>query len=202
MWEPADDLMANLIGQYGQPSAAVEYMGKQNGHWIAVPSVPLTLTLPSVGRIDLFKQHVGLDLTQIYPAGSPPNKELADKWTWDLFLQAAEKCSKAGFPFGMPLGQTTDAVDWVGAVFASHGSVLVDQEGNVTVKSDATKQVLEWFKKKKDRAVPAARRLCLGRCKQQQMADLRQGRADHEPALGLGRREARCAASRRAAVDL
>jgi ABC-type glycerol-3-phosphate transport system substrate-binding protein len=25
--------------------------------------------------------------------------------------------------------------------------VLVDQEGNVTVKSDATKQVLEWFKK-------------------------------------------------------
>jgi hypothetical protein len=25
--------------------------------------------------------------------------------------------------------------------------VLVDQEGNVTVKSDATKQALEWFKK-------------------------------------------------------
>jgi hypothetical protein len=25
----------------------------------------------------------------------------------------------------MPLGQTTDAVDWVGAVFASHGSVLI-----------------------------------------------------------------------------
>jgi ABC-type glycerol-3-phosphate transport system substrate-binding protein len=73
----------------------------------------------------------------MYPAGAPPNKELADKWTWDLFLQAAEKCSKAGFP----LGQTTDAVDWAGAVFASHGSVLVDQEGNVTVKSDATKQV-------------------------------------------------------------
>jgi ABC-type glycerol-3-phosphate transport system substrate-binding protein len=62
-------------------------------------------------------------------------------------LQAAEKCSKAGFPFGMPLGQTTDAVDWVGAVFASYGAVLVDQEGNITVKSDATKQVLEWFKK-------------------------------------------------------
>src|SRR5438270_11954153 len=34
------------------------------------------------------------------------------------------------------------------------------------------------------------------------MADFGKGRADHEPALGLGRREARCAASRRAAVDL
>jgi len=112
-----------------------------------VPATVGSQTKPPCARIDLFKQHVGLDLTQMYPAGSPPNKELADRWTWDLFLQAAEKCSKAGFPFGMPLGQTTDAVDWVGAVFASYGSVLVDQEGNVTVKSDATKQALEWFKK-------------------------------------------------------
>jgi len=34
------------------------------------------------------------------------------------------------------------------------------------------------------------------------MADLGQGCADREPALGLGRCQARCAASRRAAVDL
>ena len=47
----------------------------------------------------------------------------------------------------MPLGRPSDAVDWVGAVFASHGAQLVDQEGNITVKSDATRQVLEWFKK-------------------------------------------------------
>jgi len=78
MWEPADDLMATLISKYGKPSAAVEYLGKQSGHWIAVPSIPNTLTLPSVGRIDLFKQYVGLDLTQMYPAGAPPDKELAD----------------------------------------------------------------------------------------------------------------------------
>src|SRR5215469_12717949 len=72
-WEPADELMATLIGKYGQPSAAVEYLGKQNGHWIAVPSIPNTLTLPSVARIDLFKEHLGLDVTQMYPAGGPPN---------------------------------------------------------------------------------------------------------------------------------
>ena len=147
MWEPADDLMATLIGKYGQPSAAVEYLGKQNGHWIAVPSIPLTLTLPSVGRIDLFKEHLGLDLTQMYPAGAPPNKELTDKWTWDFFLQAAEKLHKAGFAFGMPLGQTGDSVNWVGAMFTAHGVQMVDKDGNITVKSDATKQVLEWFKK-------------------------------------------------------
>ena len=42
MWEPADDLMATLISKYGKPSAAVEYLGKQSGHWIAVPSIPNT----------------------------------------------------------------------------------------------------------------------------------------------------------------
>jgi hypothetical protein len=147
MWEPADDLMAQLISQYGEPSAAVTYMGKQNGHWIGVPSIPNTLTLPSVGRIDLFKEHIGLDLTQMYPASAPPNKELADKWTWDFWIDAAEKMHKAGFPFGMPLGQTGDSVNWVGALFAAHGIEMVDKDGNVTVKTDTTRQMLDWFKR-------------------------------------------------------
>ena len=47
----------------------------------------------------------------------------------------------------MPLGQTGDSVNWVGAVFAAHGAELVDKDGNITVKSDATQQMLEWFKK-------------------------------------------------------
>ena len=64
----------DLIGKYGQPSAAVEYLGKQNGHWIAVPSIPNTLTLPSVGRIDLFKQYVGLDLTRCTRPAHPPTR--------------------------------------------------------------------------------------------------------------------------------
>jgi len=145
--EPVDDIVNDLIQKHGKVTAAVEYLGKQKGQWIAVPATVGTQAKPPCARIDLFKQHVGIDLTQMYPAGSAPSKESADRWTWDFFLQAAEKCSKVGFPFGMPLGQTTDAVDWVGAVFASHGAVLVDQEGNITVKSDATRQVLEWFKK-------------------------------------------------------
>src|SRR5271166_3235229 len=48
---------------------------------------------------------------------------------------------------GMPLGTTSDSVDWVGAVFASHGANLVDEEGNITVKSDPVRQVLAWFQK-------------------------------------------------------
>ena len=98
-------------------------------------------------RIDLFKQHVGLDLTKMYPGGSPPDKALADKWTWDAFVVAAEKCFKAGYPFGLGLGQTSDSVDWAGALFAAYGAELVDAKGNITVKSDATKQVLDYAKR-------------------------------------------------------
>src|SRR4051812_8946610 len=92
-------------------------------------------------------QHVGWDPRDMYPAGAPANAALEAGWTWDAFLAAAEKCHKAGFPFGMPLGQLADSVDWTGAAFAAHGAVLVDEEGKITVNSDATRQVLEWFKK-------------------------------------------------------
>src|SRR5215207_2852620 len=145
--EPVDDVVTALIKQSGDVGKTVEYLGKANGKWIAVPTCIGTQTKPPCGRIDLFNQHVGLDVTQMYPAGKPEDKELAGKWTWDFFVEAAEKCAKAGVPFGLPMGPTSDAVDWVGAVFAAYGASLVDEKGNVTVKSDATKQVLEWFKK-------------------------------------------------------
>jgi len=142
--EPVDDIVGPLIAQFGNAVAVVEYLGKQNGRWLAVPATPGSQTKPPCGRIDLFKKHVGLDLTKMYPVGAPPDKALADKWTWDTFLMAAEKCFKAGYPFGLGLGQTTDSVDWVGALFASYGAQLVDAKGNITVRSDPVKQVLEY----------------------------------------------------------
>jgi ABC-type glycerol-3-phosphate transport system substrate-binding protein len=145
--EPVEDLMKSLIGQNGRVGAIWEYLGKKSGHWIAVPATVGSLTLPPCARIDLFKEHVGLDLTKMYPVGAQPDKELVEQWNWDFFLSAAEKCFKAGYPFGLPIGQTGDSVNWVGAVFSAYGAVLADQEGNIAVKSDATRQVLEWFKK-------------------------------------------------------
>jgi ABC-type glycerol-3-phosphate transport system substrate-binding protein len=145
--EPVDDLMAALIGQHGPVSAGAEYLGKQDGRWIAVPTSFGSTLSPPCARIDLMKQIVGLDITRMYPAGAPPDKELEAQWTWDFFLQAAGKCHKAGFPFGMPISTTSDAVQFVGAVFNSHGAQLVDPKGAITVRNDAVKTVLEWFKK-------------------------------------------------------
>jgi ABC-type glycerol-3-phosphate transport system substrate-binding protein len=145
--EPVDDVVKSLIQQGGDVGKTVEYLGQANGHWIAVPTSVGTQTKPPCGRIDLFKEHAGLDITQMYPAGGQPNKELTDRWTWDFFADAAAKLNKAGYPFGLPMGQTSDAVDWVGAVFAAYGSEFVNEKGEIGIKSDATRQVLEWFKK-------------------------------------------------------
>jgi ABC-type glycerol-3-phosphate transport system substrate-binding protein len=144
--EPLDDVMNPLIGKYGKVSPVVEYFSKANGHWIAVPAATGTQTQPSCARLDLFKQHAGLDLQAMFPANALPTKQ-ADNWTWDTMLAAAEKLHKAGSPIGLGLGQTNDSVNWVGALFASHGADLVDAKGTITVKSDAVKRVLEYMQK-------------------------------------------------------
>ena len=147
--EPVDDVMAPLIAQNGKISEGIEYVAKQGGHWVAVPACVGSPTLPSCARIDLLKEYLGVDLTKMYPAGAPADDALAGKWTWDFFLTAAEKCFKAGqgHLIGVGLGPTNDSVSWVDPVFRGHGAAMVDQEGNITVKSDATRQVLEWYQR-------------------------------------------------------
>ena len=145
--EPVDDIVQPLIAQYGNPPGAIEYLGKQNGHWIGVPATCGSQMKGPCARVDLFKQYAGIDLTKMYPPGAPADKQLADKWTWEAFLVAAQKCHKAGFPFGIGMGETADSVDSAGAIFAAHGAHLVDAQGNITVNSDATRQALDYCKK-------------------------------------------------------
>ena len=73
--------------------------------------------------------------------------ELAEEWNWNNFLRAAEAMNKAGHPFGLPLSSWSDASNFATTVFASHGVYLVNENGDTTVNSDATRQVLDWFKR-------------------------------------------------------
>jgi ABC-type glycerol-3-phosphate transport system substrate-binding protein len=142
--EPVDDLMKDIIGRNGPVEPAVEYLAKFKGRWTSVPMTRGTLLLGVCTRYDLLKQHAGIDIQEVYPAGKPA----ADKdWTWDNFLVAAEKCHKAGCAFGLPLGVTTDTMQWVGALFLAYGANVMDENANVTVKTDAVKQVLEYGKR-------------------------------------------------------
>jgi ABC-type glycerol-3-phosphate transport system substrate-binding protein len=141
---PVNDIMDELIKQNGAVNDTVSYLGKADGKWLAVPATVGSQIKGPCSRIDLFKRHAGIDLQAMYPAGSPPK---ADGWTLDAFLQAAEACHKAGYPFGIGLGTTSDSVDSAGAFFHAYGATLVDAKGNITVKTDAVRQALDFYKK-------------------------------------------------------
>src|SRR5207249_4401712 len=115
--EPLDDVMKAVMASEGTVTPLIEYLGKVGGRWIAVPCAPGSQIKGPCGRIDLLKTHAGLDVTKMYPAGGQADKALSDAWTWESFLVAAQKCHKAGFPFGVGVGQTEDSVDTFGALF-------------------------------------------------------------------------------------
>ena len=143
---PVDDVMASLIGKYGPVAPENDYLAKIDGHWVAVPSASGSAALAPCARISMFKKYAGIDVQQWYPAEQSTPAAAAD-WTYDMQLKAAQACAKAGFPFGIGCGPTTDSVQTWGAIFAAFGADLVDGKGNITVDSDPVRQVLEYAKK-------------------------------------------------------
>src|ERR1700719_408332 len=142
--EPVNDIMDPLIKQNGEVNDTVKYLGQLDGKWLGVPACIGSQIKGPCSRIDLMKKFANIDVQEMYPAGSPPK---ADNWTTDTFLKAAEACHKGGFPFGIGLGETSDSVDTAGAFFQAFGAQLVDAKGNLTVKTDAVRQALEFYKK-------------------------------------------------------
>ncbi len=146
--EPLDEIAAALIQQYGPISPVAEYLAKIKGAWRGVPAASGSQVKPCCSRLDLYKEHAGIDLREIFPADeSKWDAGKIDAWTWDAYLAAAEKLFKAGYPVGLGMGQTSDSVDWVGALFSAYGVVMVDAKDNIRINSDETRAVLEYAKK-------------------------------------------------------
>jgi ABC-type glycerol-3-phosphate transport system substrate-binding protein len=142
--EPVNDIMEPLIKQNGDVNGTVQYLGQLDGKWLGVPTCVGSQIKGPCSRIDLMKKLANIDVQEMYPAGSPPK---ADNWTTDTFLKAAEACQKGGYPFGIGLGETSDNVDSAGAFFLAYGAQLVNAKGDLTVKTDEVRQVLEFYKK-------------------------------------------------------
>ena len=151
--EPVDDVMGRLVAKYGAVNAAAEYLGKVKGKWVAIPAVSGTQMKPACVRFDLLKQHAGIDIREMWPAENRPGPT-ANQWNWDTFLMAAEKCHAAGFSFGLPMGSFSDAVDTVGAIFASFGATMMDDKGNVTVRGNAKLRTAVEYMVKLSRFLP------------------------------------------------
>src|SRR5437763_15684916 len=145
--EPVDEIIKALVAEAGPISPVAEYLAIHEGHWYGIPTTIGSQVKPCCSRLDLYKQHAGIDLTKIFPASPNRDPKLVDSWNWDLYFKTAEQLFKAGFPVGLPMGQTSDAVDSTGAMFRAFGSVMVDEKDNMKVNSDATRTALEYFKK-------------------------------------------------------
>jgi hypothetical protein len=141
--EPVDDVMGRLTAKFGPANQVSEFLGTSKGHWLAVPSSTGGQTKPCEGRISILKEVAGLDVVEMFPAKDGPVPG-AETWTWDALLKAAEVCDKAGKTFGIGLGTSSDSVDFAGALFAAYGAELVNAKGEIAVKSDAVRQVLEY----------------------------------------------------------
>ncbi len=140
--EPIDDVMKRLTDKYGQVNEVCNYLAKIKGHWLAVPTSSGTQYKGPCGRISVLQDKAGLDLMAMYPAKAG-HAAASDAWTWDAHYTAAAACAKAGMPFAIGLGQTSDSVDTAGALFRAYGAELVDKDGNITVTSDNVRAVLE-----------------------------------------------------------
>jgi ABC-type glycerol-3-phosphate transport system substrate-binding protein len=145
--EPVDEIITALIAKAGPISPVAEYLAKFNGKWHGIPTTVGSQIKPCCSRLDLYKQHCGVDLTAIFPPNDSRDAKLVESWSYDLYLKTAEQLFKAGFPIGLPMGQTSDAIDNTGAMFRAFGSVMVDEKDNIKVNSDATRTALEYFKK-------------------------------------------------------
>jgi len=142
--EPMNDIMGPIIKENGEVNGTVQYLGQADGKWLGVPACIGSQIKGPCSRIDLMKKYANIDVQEMYPVGSAPK---VDNWTLDTFLKAAEACQKGGVPFGIGLGETSDSVDTAGAIFQSFGAELVNAKGDVTIKTDAVRQALDYYKK-------------------------------------------------------
>jgi Bacterial extracellular solute-binding protein len=80
----------------------------------------------------------------MYPRQKVEAGPAAPEWTYDAFLKAGEACKKAGYPFGLGVGNTGDSIGNATVWFAAYGAELVDAKGDIVIDSDKVREFLEW----------------------------------------------------------
>ena len=68
--EPLDDVVGELIKQFGPISPVAEYLGKIKGIWRGVPATRGTQVKPCCSRLSLYKEHAGIDLRATTRSGA------------------------------------------------------------------------------------------------------------------------------------
>lgn len=145
--EPVDDVVREIESQHGPFTDAAAFLAQHDDVWKGVPAPVGSHTYPMVSRLDLYKQFAGIDLREVFPAGPDRDPAKVAAWNYDNFLGHVQKLESAGKPFGNPIGITSDSQDWLGPLFLSFGSVMVNADGDITANSDQTREALEYMKR-------------------------------------------------------
>ncbi len=144
--EPVDDVAEALMKQYGDYHENAWYLSYQDGHWIALPNTVGAQSFPLVTRIDLWKEHAGIDVTDIFPADvSKRDPKKIATFNLDTFLTACKKLAAAGYMFGNPISEFGDSNNWLCPILASFGSIPVTEKGDIAIESDATLEGIEYI---------------------------------------------------------
>ncbi|HIB55561.1 MAG TPA: carbohydrate ABC transporter substrate-binding protein [Alphaproteobacteria bacterium] len=143
--EPVDDVVTDIISAYGPLAPSAYFLAQLDGVWRAAPSPTASPNLASVSRLDLYKAHAGVDLTEIFPPHANRDPELVNEWTYEAFLKAAEQLHLAGHPFGAAISPTPDGTNWLAALFSAYGAEFVNRDGEVSVNSNEVRNVLEYM---------------------------------------------------------
>ena len=142
MLEPVDDVVKEITGQYGPYLDVAAYLAQHDGIWRAVAAPTGSHTYPLASRLDLWKEHCGIDLKAMFPAG-PRDSGLA--WSYRTFLEGCKMLFAAGKPFGNPIGASSDSQSWLGPLFLAFGAELANAGGEITVDSDGTRAALQYM---------------------------------------------------------
>ena len=142
---PVDDVIAEIGARHGPFVPSVEFLARLDGVWRAVPAPNGAPTYATVSRLDLFREHAGLDLRAMFPGGPERDPALTATWTWERFLAAATALHAADAPFGAPVSPTPDGNQWLATVFSSYGATLIDENDDIVVDSEATREALDYM---------------------------------------------------------
>ncbi len=145
--EPLDDVADAVQKKHGKFDPNATWLSFQDGRWVTLPSPIGSHTYPLETRMDLWKQHAGIDVQDIFPADvKKRDKKKVDGWDWKRFLEGAKKVHAAGFPFGASIAENSDSNSWLAPLFLSFGSVAINEKGEITIESEATLEALEFLK--------------------------------------------------------
>ena len=194
--EPVDDVVSELIKQNGAIDDTVTFLGRADKRWVAVPATTGSQIKGPCSRIDLMKQHAGIDVQAHVPGRQPAQGRRTGR-----SIRSSRPRKRATRPGSR---SASDSAPPPTSSTPRRCLPLVRRHARRRQREDHGQE---------RRGAPGARLLqaagpvlparlaVLGRCLQQQVAGVGQGRLDHEPAERLGGGQARRAQDRRATVD-